>query len=58
MTTTTIYIHVFHHHILTTLLLLYEYITIIDFLEELKYVRRRLDKRNRATPCNGMACTV
>ena len=41
---TTICIHLFHHFILITLLLLYK-ITIINFLEELAYVRRRRNKK-------------
>ena len=45
MTMTTICIHLFHHFILITLLLLYK-IAIIDFLEKLAYVRRRRNKKN------------
>ena len=40
---TTICIPLFHHFILITLLLLYK-VAIIDFLEELAYVRRRRNK--------------
>ena len=46
MTMTTICIHLFHHFIPITLLLLYN-IAIIDFLEELAYVRRRCNKKKK-----------
>ena len=43
---TTICIHLFHHFIRITLLLLYK-IAIINFLEELAYVRRRRNKKKK-----------
>ena len=46
MATTTICINLFLHFILITLLLLYN-ITIIDFLEELAYVRKICNKKKK-----------
>ena len=54
MTMTTICIHLFHHFILITLLLLYN-VAIIDFLEELAYVRRRRNKKKKKEKKNPFA---